>query len=173
MSKRILRLALLPVCLAAVACRSGHLTDNHWNADGVPERVVKHFTGYRQDVSGSYVQHQWRKKMDIDLTLRRHFLNNNPDNPYQPDDPSQVRERPPHSLFPDPIYYFHVESLATGAVMSGWTGAFIPIPVDSLVATFAGGWDEFGEGFSSTFSDEGGEERDQPPRPSKFRVKNR
>jgi len=167
---------LLPLLgLALVSCQSGLPTateqwnTNHWSADSVPQRMVQHFTGYRRDLDGKYIDFQYRKKKDINLTLRRAFLGNSADNPFEPYDASLSERRPPHSLAPDPLYYFHAEGIVIGCVMLGITGGFIPIPVDSLIATFGpGGWTEFKQGFT-----EGADaEPESPPQPSKFRVKN-
>ena len=160
----------LALPLLASACKTGPSSPgDHWTLDSVPQRMVQHFTGYRSDRDGSYVDFQYRKKKSIDRTLRRHFLNNSPDSPFEADDPSQTKRRPPHSPAPDPLYYMHVESLATGAVMMGLSGGFVPIPIDSLIATFDGGWDEFGRGFTQGAD----AEAEHPPGVSKFKVKNR
>ncbi len=166
--------ALVLAALAAAGCRSAPGDPNsHWNVDAVPQRVTKHFTGYRGPLDGSYVDYQMRKKMEIDLTLRRHFLNHNPLNPFQVEDPSVTQRRPPFGILPDPLHYFHLEAIAWGTVLLVWTGTFIPIPVDSLIATFtADGWEEFGDSFSDTFTGDE-DERVKPPPPRKFKVKNR
>jgi hypothetical protein len=175
MSTRIPRVTLLlATALLAGSCRSGlpasssHWNTDHWTIDSVPERMMQHFTGYRRDRDGEYVDFQYRKKKDINITLRRHFLGNSPEDPFEPYDPSLTQRRPPHSIAPDPLYYFHAEGVFIGLAMLGITGAFIPIPVDSLIATMNGGWDEFGRGFT-----EGADaEAESPPGVSKFRVKN-
>jgi len=162
---------LLAVPLLASACNSGgvhpSVSASHWTIDSVPSRMVKHVTGYRSDMDGRYIEYQYQKKKDINLTLRRHFANNDPDNPFLADDPSRTSRRPPHSLAPDPLYYMHAESLFVGVVTLGLSGAFIPIPIDSLAATVDGGWGEFWDGFT------GDTEAESPPPPSEFRVKNR
>src|SRR5262245_28224683 len=118
-------------CAFTAACKTGIYSaqGEHWSVESVPDRMVKHFTGYRADRDGSFVDYQYQKKKDINKTLRRHFANNSPDNPFEPDDPSQTARRPPHSVWPDPLYYFHAESLFTGAILLGMTGAFIPLPI--------------------------------------------
>ncbi len=175
---RLLVSLLSAAALLSAGCKSGpptprtHWSANHWTIDSVPMRMVKHFTGYDHERERSYIDYQWQKKKDINLTLRRHFLNNNPDSPFQADDPSRVAPRPPHSLFPDPIGYIHLEGIALGFVVLAQTGVFVPLPVDSLSATFFGGWGEFGEGFSDTFDGEL-EHEQEPPDLSDFEVKNR
>ena len=161
--------------LVSTSCKTGTVTpQSHWNVESVLPRAVKHFTGYRAELDGSYRDFQWRKKKDINLTLRRHFLNNNPYNPAQPYDPSVIEVRPPHSLVPDVANYLHVESLFFGIFFAGASGAFVPVPVDSLIATFTpGGFAEFGKGVSDTISGEYTGERGSPPKPSKFKVRNR
>jgi len=130
--------------------------------------MTKHFTGYRADKDGRFIDYQYAKKKDISRTLRRHFANNSAGSPVDPYDPSQTSRRPPHSIAPDPLYYFGAESLFMGVVTLGVSGAFIPIPVDSLIATFNGGWGEFGRGFTQGAD----AEAKNPPGVSKFRVKN-
>ena len=163
--------ALLP---AAVSCTSPSPWGGHWNADSLGPRLSKSFLGYRDDLAwASYREFQWQEKRDINMTLRRHFLNNNPDNPFQPDDPSLTQVRGPHSLLPDPLYYFHIESLAWGLVFLSATGVFLPIPVGSLIATFEpGGFAEFGRGFTETFSGHFRPRLEDPPSDDDFRVKN-
>lgn len=162
--------------LAALAsgCQSAPGQEHsHWNLESVGQRISYQFLGYRKDLDGSWRDKSWEDKKDINKTLRRHFLNNNPDNPFQAPDPSAGKSRPPHSVLPDPINYFHLESLFFGGAMSALTGAFIPIPIGSLLGTFEeGGFSEFGAGVgeSLTFSYDG--DLPTPPPVEDFRVKN-
>ena len=170
------RLALALALPLFVACKSGATTEqnDHWLLDSVPERMVKHFTGFRADRDGDYIDYQYQKKKQISGTLRRHFANNSSDNPFEPYDASQTERRPPHSIWPDPLYYMGVESVVIGTAMLGMTGAFIPIPIDSLAATGVDVYDtayndeenEFAAGFT-------GDESLNPPSVREFRVKNR
>jgi len=163
--------ALLASMPLLFACKSGLPSSQgeHWKADSVPQRITKHFTGYRADLHGSFVDYQYAKKRSINTTLRRHFALNSPDSPFEPNDPSQTSARPAHSLLPDPLYYMGAESVFVGLATLGITGAFIPIPIDSILATATadGGWGEFADGFT------GGNSERRPPGVSKFRVKNR
>jgi len=164
---------LLALPLLAVGCKSGvpSYQAEHWSIDSVPSRMVKQFTGYRADRDGTYIDYQYGKKKAVNTTFRRHFLNSSPGSPVQADDPSQTNRRPPHSVAPDPFYYFGAESLIIGTVTLGWWGTFIPIPIDSVMATLVSeeGWSEMGRGFS-----EGADaEADSPVPVSQFRVKNR
>lgn len=166
-----LRTALLLSVSVLAACKSGGPSNEgeHWMVDSVPQRMVKHFTGYRWDMDGRYIDFQYQKKKDISRTVRRHFLNNSPDSPFEADDPSQTSRRPPHSPAPDPLYYFGAESIFVGVSTLAISGAFIPLPIDSVVATVFGGWGEFGRGFT-----EGADaEAETPPSPGRFKVKNR
>lgn len=167
-----LRSALLLALLSAVpACKTGLVSEqgDHWTIDSVPRRMAKHFTGYRQDVHGEFVEYQYKKKKHINRTLRRHFANNSPENPFEAYDRTLTARRPPHSIAPDPLYYMHAESVFIGLAMLGITGSFIPIPIDSLVATANGNWGEFWRGFT-----EGADaEAEEPPPVRDFRVKNR
>ncbi|MSR62362.1 MAG: hypothetical protein EXS08_07955 [Planctomycetes bacterium] len=166
-----LRTALLLALPVFVACKSGGPSNEgeHWMVDSVPQRMAKHFTGYRADVDGRYIDFQYQKKKDISSTLRRHFLNNSPDSPFEADDPSATSRRPPHSPAPDPLYYFGAESLFFGVATLAMSGSFIPVPVDSVIATVFGGWGEFGRGFTEGAN----AQAETPPSVGRFRVKNR
>ncbi len=169
---------LLPVLglgsLGLQGCRSAPgQEDNHWNIESIVPRVGYHFFGYREDIDGTYREHQWREKMDINLTLRRHFLNNNPENPFEASDPGRSGGRPPHSILPNPIYYFHLESVATGLAFAAATGTFLPIPIGSVLGTLEeGGGEEFMEGITNTLSGSFGNTLDEPPTVEEFRVRN-
>jgi len=125
---------------------------DHWNARSVAPQISRVFLGYETDVNGSYRDYQWENKQHIAKTLQRHLLNWNPDNPFQPDDPSYHAPRPNHSPLPNPLNYFHVEALVLGMVTYGMGGAFLPIPIDSILGTLEpGGPEEFVAGLSTTF----------------------
>ena len=170
-----LLLGLSLSALASSGCQAAPgQAHNHWNMESAGPRAAYNFLGYREGTTGSYREHQWQQKQDINLTLRRHFLNSNPYNPYQAADPSVVAPRPAHSILPDPVDYFHLESLATGGALLALSGAFIPIPIGSVLGTLEeGGWQEFGEGVSSTFSGSFHRTLDSPPSVDEFRVRNR
>lgn len=160
--------------LALSGCRSAPgQDDSHWNIESLGPRVGYHAFGYREDLDGTYREHQWREKQDINLTLRRHFLNNNPDNPFEASDPGRNRPRPPHSILPNPINYFHLESVMTGLAFAATSGTFIPIPIGSIIGTLEeGGGEEFMEGISNTVSGSFGNTLDEPPTVEEFRVRN-
>lgn len=176
MSTGTLRVAFLLAVPLFAACKSGLPSSGgkHWKIESVPQRMVQHFTGYRADRDGEFIDYQYQKKKHVNLTLRRHFANNSPESPFEPYDASQTKRRPPHSIWPDPLYYMGVESLVVGVAMVGLTGAFIPIPIDSLSATAVDAHDtifedeqnEFVAGFT-------GDDSLDPPPVSEFRVKNR
>jgi hypothetical protein len=164
---------LLALPLLAVGCKTSgpSYQAEHWSIESVPARMVKQFTGYRADRDGNYIDYQYGKKKAINATFRRHFLGNSPGSPNDADDLSQTKRRPPHSISPDPLYYFGAESLFIGAVTLGWWGVFVPIPIDSVIGTVTSdeGWSEMGRGFT-----EGADaEAAQPVPVSQFRVKNR
>jgi hypothetical protein len=159
------------------ACQTSPIEErNHWSPWHTGPRIAYHVLGYPGPQTGEYTSYrdfQWHEKQEINLTLRRHFLNSNPHNPQQPDDPAYYRERPPHSLA-DPIHYMHLSSLATGFVVLAATqgSAFVPIPIDSLLGTLEpGGGEEFAEGFASERR-VSPYTRHVPPTPQEFEVKN-
>ncbi|MCZ6598360.1 MAG: hypothetical protein O7B99_12030 [Planctomycetota bacterium] len=149
--------------------------DNHWNMSGLGERMAYHGLGYRQDLDGTYREHQWNQKKDMNLTFRRHFLNNNPYNPAQPPDPTLADPRAPHSILPNPLMYLHpAEALVMAGAMDALIGTAIPIPVSSILATIEpGGYSEFLLGIGNTFEGEFRGTIGEPPKPSEFRVKNK
>jgi hypothetical protein len=170
-----LTLAIVPaisLLLGSCATSPGPY-DNHWNIGGLQPRLAYHGLSYQPHLADSYRDHQWQQKQDINLTLRRHFLNNNPENPFQPDDPSLSDPRAPHSILPDPVGYFHLESLLFGAAFSAWTGTFLPIPFGSVFGTIEeGGGEEFADGLEQTFSGNFRGTLKEPPKPAEFRVQN-
>ncbi|MFT7669871.1 MAG: hypothetical protein ACI8X5_002578 [Planctomycetota bacterium] len=108
--------------------------------------------GYDADVDGSYREYQWQNKLHIAKTLQRHLLNWNPDNPFQESDPDYYAARPINSPLPNPLNYFHVESVVMGAVILASGGTFIPLPIDSIIGTLEpGGEEEFVAGLSTAF----------------------
>ena len=163
--KTSLRLALGVGLLASLAtgCASGSgNSSSHWNIDSVDNRIVKHFTGYRGKLDGRYLDYQREKKQDITLTLRRHFLGNNPENPFQVEDKARTQPVGPYGPLPNPFAWFHLEAILFAPIA--------PIPLDSVLAlTSEGGLAEFGATFTGNWSGE----QQAPPPPSTFEVKNR
>ena len=115
-------------------------------------------------------EYQDRKKRDIGRTLRRHFLNDNPDNPFEASDPNRYEARSPYGPLPDPVHWFNVESIFMGAAAAGWSGAFVPIPLDSVLALFSkGGTGEFADSMTGDWEPI----TNRPPSVKSFRVKHR
>lgn len=75
---------LLASALLLGACTS---TDpdygSHWNAGQAAVSAEHAFTGFDAEVSESRFEHQRDGAEGAMLTLRRHFMNDNPDNPLQ------------------------------------------------------------------------------------------
>lgn len=148
------RLLLGAVFLAlAASCQTqGSKAHDHWTEDSVGSSMARAFLTYDSETDGPYREFQWRKKQSINLTVRRHLFNHNPDNPFQAEDPTYYDGRPTHSLLPRFWDYIHVEGVALGAIAFGAGGVFVPIPVDSIMGTFdKGGDQEFMEGIGQTF----------------------
>ena len=119
-----LRTALFLALSLFAACKSGLPSSQgkYWVVDSVPQRMFKHFTGYRADRDGKFIDYQYEKEKHVHRTLRRTFLGNSSDNPLEPNDPSQTKRRRAHSLSPDPLIYHSAESLLMGIVVLGVTG---------------------------------------------------
>jgi len=149
-------LPLLGAASLAVAssCASeGQYMNKHWSAHSVTPSMARSFLGYNPEFDGSYRDFAWKKKESINLTIRRHIFNHNPDNPFQTEDKSFYGPRPNNSLVPHPENYIHYEGLVIGAATLASGGMFVPLPVDSIIGTFEpGGGEEFGDGFTEFFN---------------------
>lgn len=159
--------------LAAVGCQSGSVSGtNHWNIDSVGPRVLRHLTGYREDLDGDFPTFQYTKKKEINLTLRRHFLNDNPKNPLEGEDPQLYEQRRNQSLVPDLPNYVHVEGIVMGGTLLAWSGAFVPIPVESVLASILVG-EEFRAGFTDAWKGKWSTRERHVPTPEEFTVQNK
>lgn len=155
--KTLLRATVGALALAVVTSTLGCQTDpviadSHWNIDSLDNRIIKHATGYRGPIDGSYTDYQWKKEQSIYLTLRRHLLNNDPTNPLEPDDPSVTSPRPAAGLLPDPERWVGNDTVAIAVATVPLWDYVLPI---------------------RTFSGSSGRDKDQPPPVKAFRVKNR
>ena len=141
-------LATASVCLLA-SCQSRNVAvGEHWTERQIGTSMGKAFLSYDVEDSGDYRDFAWRKKQSINITLRRHLLNHNPDNPFQAKDWSNYDDRPVNSPLPRVWDYIHLEGLVMGGILYAGTGFFIPIPIDSVIGTFStpGGDQEFIDG---------------------------
>jgi hypothetical protein len=139
-------LASSAILLSGCASQAAYEHD-HWTGYSIAPRVSRAFLSYDPEKYPVYRDFQWQKKKNIELTLRRHFFNHNPDNPFEADDKTVYAPRGTHSLVPNPVPYIHLEGLVLGAAAYAGGGIFVPIPVDSLIGTFEdGGSEEFIEG---------------------------
>ncbi|MBL8857658.1 MAG: hypothetical protein JNL28_04015 [Planctomycetes bacterium] len=149
-------LALAAACFVA-GCNASPDTNthDHWNARGVGPSFTRAVLGFDADRDGSYIDYQYRNKKSIYLTMKRHLLNQNPENPFQAEDEAFYAPRPVHSILPRPWEYINFEGVAMGGIIAASGGAFFPLPVDSVIGTLSeGGGDEFGQGIRDTFMSE-------------------
>ena len=120
-----LALALLSGC-------SSQGINKHWETESTLPRMGRFFLGYNGEKDGSYLDFSWRRKRDNYKTLTRHFLNLNPDNPNH-NVSGGSKERPLHSILPNPFYFFDPITLF--------------IPIDGVIGLFyEDGLQEFGRG---------------------------
>ncbi|MBK7643835.1 MAG: hypothetical protein IPJ19_12450 [Planctomycetes bacterium] len=138
----------------ASACQSqGPYVNKHWSERYVGPSMAYHFLGYNPEFDGNYRDFAWKKKQSINTTIKRHFFNHNPENPFQAEDKEAYAARPNNSLVPHPENYIHYEGLAMGAISLGVGSVFTPLPIDSIIGTFEpGGGQEFAAGFHQLFS---------------------
>jgi hypothetical protein len=71
---------LIALALGALA---SSCASNHWNPTHVGQRVTYQFTGYRGPVDGNFFAFVGAELGTIGVTSVRHFLNYNPQNPFQ------------------------------------------------------------------------------------------
>jgi len=151
--KRSLFAPVLALLLTASCQSTGQDINNHWSAKSIAPRGARFFLGYNAEKDGEYRDFQWQRKQDINLTLRRYFMHNNPDNPYHEDVESRYEPRPRHSIAPNPVEYIHLEGALLGFISYGAGGGYIPLPIDSIIGTLEpGGMDEFVEGVEEAMS---------------------
>jgi hypothetical protein len=140
-------IAVASVCTLASCASRNRAVGEHWTEKSVGSRMSQAFLNYDTENSGDYLDFAWSKKQSINLTVRRHFFNHNPDNPFQAQDFGVYEPRPINSPLPHIWNYVHLEGLVMGGIIYAAGGWFIPIPVDSIIATGSpGGEEEFMEG---------------------------
>jgi hypothetical protein len=92
--------ALVGLGLALSSCTSPAYENNHWHITNIAPRVGYHFFGYRSSVDGSYFSKLGRDGGSVGLTVRRHFVGDNPNNPLLPQPtPAPYRPHPPQVEF--------------------------------------------------------------------------
>ncbi len=152
------------------ACHTTDTRYNHWRLEGLTPRVAYHLLSYDTNSGIPYRRHASQQRSDIDMTLRRHLLNDNPLNPSQRKNAWQ----PPQKVFsplPDPIHFFHLSSVAFAGAMVGAGGSFFLFPIEVIPVLFEeGGPEEMWGGISATFRGERYEKL--PPTPEDFEVEN-
>ena len=82
--KRLPISALALLAVLATGCTTPAYENNHWHINSVGPRISYHFLGYTQSTDGAYSDLLLSQGDDILLTVRRHMLNNNPENPFTP-----------------------------------------------------------------------------------------
>ena len=86
--------------LSAQGCTTPAYENNHWHINHVAPRMSYHFAGYRQSMYGDPRDYFRGEMDDVVLTLERHFLNYNPQNPLFPvPTPKPYRPVPPNVQF--------------------------------------------------------------------------
>jgi hypothetical protein len=98
-----MKLTLFAVVAATAVfagCQTPGLEENHWHVASVGPRIAYHFFGYDETMDGGYDNRFHQDMSSIGLTLRRHFLNDDPYNPLVPQPPQKpYRPQPPNVEF--------------------------------------------------------------------------
>lgn len=94
-----MKLSLVAACAAAcllAGCYTTGMESNHWHSNSVGPRIAYHFFGYDRTMDGDYSNRFGDDMSSIGLTLRRHFLNDDPENPLISQPPKKpYRPQPP------------------------------------------------------------------------------
>ena len=152
------RLTLLSsLTLAALALGGCYTTPaSHWDPESAPESASYHFFGANDSTPNTIVETTKQGSRSITLTMRRHFFNDNPNNPLQDHRYDPYDRYIPIWHMPYYAVLDTAEMVTLGLVHTG-EGAFgaVLMPWQLLAGT------------SSVSSYE------EPPRPSEFKVKNK
>lgn len=111
---------------------------NHWNPGSVGPRMSYHLTGYRADRDGSFSNFTSKQTRDAAWTFRRHFLNDNPTNPWQ----QMSAENPdwPYTIWPV-MSHFVTIARETLVPIAGAFGAMVVQPVQVILSTTGDAFD--------------------------------
>lgn len=88
-----LTLGSLALVAALSSCTTPAYENNHWHFNSVGPRITHQFVGYRQSRDGEFLNMVSRDGQSAFVTLRRHFMNDNPNNPLLPQ-PARPPYRP-------------------------------------------------------------------------------
>lgn len=174
-------------CLLSLASCQTHQPDiyrtSHWNIQSLENRVSYHVLGYRPEFDGNYGDFRVEENRAIFTTIRRHFFNQNPENPFQDWPDSTATERYPHDILLNPLDVAYLGAVAAG-VGAGAASA-MGIPIDYAIGSTDTALREFDD-FTGAGTQEGahclvtgsfrkitgGGGSDAPATPDQFRVRN-
>ncbi len=164
-------IALIALALPLFASCKSTGGGQHWKVDSLAPRMVHHVMGYDVDRGESYTSFSKRNRQHINLTIRRHLLNENPNNPFVYDESwfPWILDEQNLSPLPNPVFYFHLESLVTAAAFYGNGGPFAIFPLSVLALFEEEGRAEFLSGLPFVDAQRA---RTEPRPTSEFRVKN-
>jgi hypothetical protein len=74
-------IVLLALGSTLVGCRSQPTTYPHWSNRSIAPRISRQFLGFDATQDGDYGPYLEHDLEDMGMTLRRHLLGDNPDNP--------------------------------------------------------------------------------------------
>lgn len=161
----LLPLAALTAALLPSSCKSNDpLYDSHWNVGSLEHRAGYHLFGYDSYTGESIYEHSANSAKDIALTLRRHFLNDNPENPLQ-----YRRGWGADTVYNPTSAYADVWFLARDAVFVGYRGLVhaVVVPIDLTAGPISA---HFGADYGSVVNLWGG--LGEPAAPGDFEVEN-
>ncbi len=104
--KQILPLLVLPLVALVSACSTqGAHGNDHWSQRSISNSMGRAFIGYDEARDGDYEGHVYESRKSISATIRRHFFNHNPENPFQAYDASYFEPRHKYTVNPDTMTY--------------------------------------------------------------------
>ena len=154
------------------SCQTTDTRYNHWNFSGLTPRIAYHVLSYDTNGGVPYYQHVNDQRSSINLTVRRHLIGDNPENPFRRRN-AWIPNQGHFSPLPNPLNFFHLSSVAFGSALLGAGGGFILFPIEVIpVMLEDGGPSELWAGIHETFTGKNTLERGPAP-VSEFKVRNR
>ena len=173
-------------CLLGLASCQTHQPDiyrtSHWNIQSLENRVAYHALGYQPELDSTYGEFRVEENRAIYTTLRRHFLNQNPSNPFQDWPDETAVERFPHDILINPLEIAYLGAVAAG-VAAGAAG-MIGVPVDYMIGSADTALHEFDDHIGTStqatvecfvtgsFRKITRQDADSPTTPVEFRIRN-
>lgn len=125
---------LFAVALLVASCQTHQpeiMRTSHWNIQSLENRTSHHLLNYQPTRDGDYGDFRREENRALAMTLRRHLLNQNPENPFQDWGDSYATNAYPQDLFVNPFDILYLGAVA-GGLAAGAAGFFV-IEIDASI----------------------------------------